>query len=546
MKKLLVTLSIAAVVMGWANERGSAVPDMARSARHFLNALTAEEQRRIQFSLPDEERMDWHYIPRQRKGVSFRQLAPAQGKLAHALLASGLSREGYLKVSNIMYLEQILYELENRRPLRDPDAYFFSLFGEPSETGDWGWRVEGHHLSLNFTIHQGRVISTTPAFLGANPAEIRNGPNAGLRALAAEEDLGRRLLKSFTGPQRKKVIIDVTAPADIITRASRKAEMGAAAGIPRVEMTQEQAGLLRELLEEYAHRLRRELAEAELEKVRKAGLDKVYFAWAGGEEPGQPHYYRIQGPTFVIEYDNTQNNANHIHTVWRNFENDFGRDLLREHYAHSHIGKSGPRGDAGNAPEEGFVSLFDGKTLKGWKKHMGLPADNRGGKWEVIDGAITGDQDPPGGGGFLITEGQYGDFILRLEARIDWPVDSGIFLRVGEDGKSHQVTLDNRPDGDIGAIYLPWTQAMVRRNPEGKNYFKQKEWNDLEIRIEGEPARIQFKLNGQPVTDFQHTAETTRNVPREGHIALQIHPGGDWVEGNKARFRNIRIKTLSK
>lgn len=198
------------------------------------------------------------------------------------------------------------------------------------------------------------------------------------------------------------------------------------------------------------------------------------------------------------------------------------------------------------APEEGFVSLFDGKTLKGWKKHMGLPADNRGGKWEVIDGAIAGDQDPPGGGGFLITEGQYGDFILRLEARIDWPVDSGIFLRVGEDGKSHQVTLDNRPDGDIGAIYLPWTQAMVRRNPEGKNYFKQKEWNDLEIRIEGEPARIQFKLNGQPVTDFQHTAETTRNVPREGHIALQIHPGGDWVEGNKAHFRNIRIKTLSK
>lgn len=196
------------------------------------------------------------------------------------------------------------------------------------------------------------------------------------------------------------------------------------------------------------------------------------------------------------------------------------------------------------APEEGFVSLFDGKTLKGWKKHMGLPADNIGGQWEVIDGVIAGDQDPPGKGGFLITEGKYRDFILKVETRIDWPVDSGIFLRVGEDGKSHQVTLDNRPEGEIGGIYLPWTQNYVMHNPDGIKHFKQREWNELQIQIQGEPARIQAWLNGQKITDFQHTAETTKGVPKEGYIALQIHPGGDWVQGNKARFRNIRIKPL--
>jgi hypothetical protein len=203
-----------------------------------------------------------------------------------------------------------------------------------------------------------------------------------------------------------------------------------------------------------------------------------------------------------------------------------------------------PQAESQADSEDGFVALFDGETLDGWHRHEGLPEDNIGGKWEVVDGAIVGDQDPPGAGGFLTTTGTYKDYVLRLEANIDYPVDSGVFLRVGPTGKSHQVTLDNRPDGTIGSIYLPWTQAMVFENPDGAAHFKSGEWNDLEIRIEGEPARIQLFVNGDPVTDFQHTEETTMGVPTEGTIALQIHPGGDWVEGNKARFRNIRIKTL--
>ncbi len=194
--------------------------------------------------------------------------------------------------------------------------------------------------------------------------------------------------------------------------------------------------------------------------------------------------------------------------------------------------------------ESDFIPLFDGRTLTGWSRHEGLPGENVGGKWEIIDGAIAGDQDPPGLGGFLVTDGQYSDFILRLETNLDYPVDSGVFLRVGEDGKSHQVTLDNRSGGFIGAIYLPWTQNMVLENPEGAQYFRSGEWNEIEIRIEGEPSRIQFWLNGHLVTDHQHTQETTKGVPRKGYLGLQVHPGEDWVEDHKARFRNLRIKPL--
>lgn len=191
-----------------------------------------------------------------------------------------------------------------------------------------------------------------------------------------------------------------------------------------------------------------------------------------------------------------------------------------------------------------FVSLFDGESLEGWERHTGLPEDQVGGKWEVVDGAIVGDQDPPGHGGFLVTTQEFGDFELALETKLDYPVDSGIFLRVGEDGKSHQVTLDYREGGDIGAIYLPWTQAGVFSNPEGVEHFHADEWNDVRVRIEGEPSRIRFWLNDELVTDFQHTEETTSGVPRSGTIGLQVHPGESYEAGKKVRFRNIRIRSL--
>lgn len=195
-------------------------------------------------------------------------------------------------------------------------------------------------------------------------------------------------------------------------------------------------------------------------------------------------------------------------------------------------------------PDEGFVSLYNGENLDGWHRHETVPDSDVGGKWEVIDGVIAGDQDPPGRGGFLVTDGKYKDFVVEMEINLDYPTDSGVFLRMGEDGKSHQVTLDNVEDGDFGAIYLPWTQGSVQENPEGETHYKQGEWNKVRVQIQGEPAHIQFWLNDVPVTDFQHTVESTAGVPAEGYLGIQIHPGERWKEGNKVRFRNIRIKEL--
>jgi hypothetical protein len=254
-----------------------------------------------------------------------------QKRLAHGLLTSALSHRGYLKATNIISLEIILHEMENRSPRRDPELYYFSIFGEPRAKGTWGWRVEGHHLSMNFTVVQGRV-SVTPSFFGTNPAEVRSGPRKGLRVLAAEEDLGRELARSLSEEQRALAILSETAPPDIITFAERRVEMLKPEGISMVQMRREQAELLWRLIEEYVHRHRAELAEADMDKIQQAGPRHITFAWAGGLEPGQGHYYRVQGPTFLLEYDNTQNDANHVHTVWRDFDGDFGEDLLKRHY----------------------------------------------------------------------------------------------------------------------------------------------------------------------------------------------------------------------
>jgi hypothetical protein len=337
-KSALVFFFTLSVSLAWTEVGQDEARQMAEGARQFLASLSPELAARARYPMEDEERMNWHFIPRTRKGVPFKELSPAQRKLAHGLLAAALSSEGLVKANNIMYLDQILYERQNRNPIRDPDAYFFTFFGippEPGQSADWGWRLEGHHISLNFTLRKGRVVSTSPAFFGANPARVPDGPHAGLRTLAEEEDLGRSFLESLTAEQRTKALIAEEAPADIVTGATRRADLGPARGLAVAEMTPGQAAALLSLLRQYANRLRGGLAEAELARVKHAGLEKIHFVWAGGAAAGQPHYYRIHGPTFAVEYDNTQDNANHVHTVWRDFERDFGADPLAEHYARS-------------------------------------------------------------------------------------------------------------------------------------------------------------------------------------------------------------------
>ncbi len=306
------------------------------TAKQFLASLTPEQRAKATFRFEDAERMNWHFIPRERKGLPFREMAPEQKHLAHALLSAGLSQRGYVKATTIMSLETVLRELEHAtEEYRNPEKYYFSIFGEPSEKGVWGYRVEGHHVSLNYTLVNGTVKST-PSFFGANPAEVRQGPRAGLRVLAGEEDRGRELLASLTPDQKRVAIVDKEAYKDILTAASRKAALkGQPSGLAAGKMNAQQREMLNALVEEYARSFPDAIADARLEELKRAGGD-LYFAWAGAEQRGGPHYYRVQAPTFLIEYDNTQNNANHIHSVWRDYNGDFGEDLLKEHYQTSH------------------------------------------------------------------------------------------------------------------------------------------------------------------------------------------------------------------
>ncbi len=310
-----------------------AAREMAQAALNFWAALTPELQAKCAFPFDSEERFNWHFIPRERKGITWNEMSSAQQALAHAFLASGLSNRGYQQAETIMSLDQVLKEIEQGRgPLRDPNNYAFSVFGTPSENTTWGWRFEGHHLAMTFTIVDGHAVGG-PVFFGSNPAAVLDGPRKGLRVLAVEEDLGRELVKSLTADQQKTAIYDTKSPNEIITGNSRKADPGPPVGLAAADMTPVQQKLLMTLVENYAYRLRPELADDDLVKIAAADFKKIKFAWAGGLEPGQPHYYRLHGPTFLVEFDNTQNNANHIHTVWRDAANDFGEDLLRAHYA---------------------------------------------------------------------------------------------------------------------------------------------------------------------------------------------------------------------
>ena len=310
-----------------------AAHDMAQAANNLLAALSPDQKARATFELKDDERLNWHFIPRDRKGLPLKEMTPAQRSLAVALLGSALSQRGLMKAATIMSLEEVLRDMEQGKgPVRDPERYFFSIFGKPANTGTWGWRVEGHHLSLNFTLVDGKAESVTPSFFGSNPGEVREGQRQGLRVLGTEEDLGRQLVKLLNPEQRAVAIISETAPKEIVTGADRKAKELTPPGLAAAKMTAAQKELLVQLIKEYVQRYRPELANEDWKKIETAGIQKIHFAWAGGVEPKQPHYYRLEGPTFLMEYDNTQNDANHIHTVWRDFAGDFGEDLLKRHY----------------------------------------------------------------------------------------------------------------------------------------------------------------------------------------------------------------------
>jgi Protein of unknown function (DUF3500) len=309
---------------------------MAAAALAFLDALPPDTRRRAVFVVSDKERLNWHYVPRSRAGVAFKDMPAAARTAAHELMKSSLSGVGYGKAVNIIRLEDVLRRLETFGLMRDPENYAFSVFGNPGSSAAWGWRAEGHHLSLNFTLVSGRPVAMTPAFLGANPAQVPSGPQRGQRTLAAEQDLARALIQSLTGAQRGRTVIAAQSLGDIVTGPGRAESLATPAGLPLADMTAEQRAQALRLVEEYVRNMQPELAEQELGRMRQANPSLIHFAWAGPIEPGKAHYYRLHGPTLLIEYDNSQNDANHVHSVWHDPVRDFGLDALKAHYDHGH------------------------------------------------------------------------------------------------------------------------------------------------------------------------------------------------------------------
>lgn len=325
---LVVGTAMVAALRAQAGKQEASGRAMTEAATAFLNSLTPQQALQVKFGYDDAERLNWHFIPRVRKGLPIRDLEGEPLRRAQALLQSGLSPTGYAQTMDIMGLEEILYLLEpgeraERRERRDPRKYYFSVFGTPELTGTWGWRIEGHHISLNFSVKDGQVVSSTPEFFGANPGSIEAGPSRSIRVLAPEEDLARQILKSASPEQLKVLWVDKKAPDDLRGGGVAQPENTPAVGLKAADMTADQKTLLAQVMSEYLKNMPSDVEQKRRDEVNAAGVDNLYFAWWGDQERNERHYYRIQGPTFIIEYNNTQNQANHVHSMWRQLAGDF-------------------------------------------------------------------------------------------------------------------------------------------------------------------------------------------------------------------------------
>jgi hypothetical protein len=310
----------------------------ARPLNEFLASLPADLRKRATFSIDSPERTQWYFVPRERVGVPLLDLNDAQSELLGPVLASALSPEGLLEARGVLKHENILRRVETEAGIdatrRDPGRYYISAFGVLKAGAPWSWRFEGHHLSINVTHVPGRPsipIVVAPVFVGANPARVLSGPQTGYRLLAAEEDLGRELVTLLSEEHRKTAVINATAPGEIVTGNDPKVRPLELEGLAAADMSAAEQQALRRLVDLYLGRLTPEYAKEAQARLERAGFGKVHFAWAGGLESGEKHYYRVHGPTLLIEYDNTQNDANHIHTVYRDLDYDFGGDALRRH-----------------------------------------------------------------------------------------------------------------------------------------------------------------------------------------------------------------------
>jgi hypothetical protein len=320
----------------WANAPQVA-GDMARAAGAWLSRLDQRQRREAQLEWASRMRESWHYVPRNRPGVALRAMDAAQTAAAWDLLGALLSARGLEQVRGLITLERILGEITGATSFRDPGNYALVVFGVPAGSAPWAWRFEGHHLSISVLVAPEHGVAVTPVFFGANPAHVPRGhAHAGFRLVGAEEDAAFSLVQSLEGGVRTQAVIADRALGDIVAGPARELSLQRYEGVPLARLNEAQRGGVMRILELYAGTMRAEIARPALAKVREAGVDAMHFAWAGNLARGRPHYFRVHGPAALIEYDNTQDGANHVHSVWIDPRNLFGRDLLRTHYRSAH------------------------------------------------------------------------------------------------------------------------------------------------------------------------------------------------------------------
>lgn len=331
MKKIIGFILIGLTV--FAFKSSSELP-----VKGFLDSLSEQQKEKAVLSFGDETREVWHFFPSElwkRPGLTLKELSPIQRELLFALLRTNLSETGFDKMNRIIDLENVLIEMKSNVHMRDDERYNITFYGNPLEDKKWAWSFEGHHISLNFTILDDEV-SIAPRFFGASPAIIPSGKRKGERTLADEEDLGIELIQNMSVEQREKAMIQQEAFPDIVTSNASKVDPLAPVGVKFKELDKSLQKKLLLLIDTYLANMPKALAKKRMKQLKKEELDEIHFAWAGATELGKGHYYRVQGASFLIELDNTQNNANHLHSIWRDFDGDFGRDLIKEHYQKSH------------------------------------------------------------------------------------------------------------------------------------------------------------------------------------------------------------------
>lgn len=311
---------------------------MEQAVKAIVQTLDERQRKKALLEFDDNERKTWHFTIKVRKGLPLREMTAEQRSMVTDLLQLVLSEQGFQKAEAIMQLELVLQEIEKLPPgndRRNPELYYLAVFGQPGSGEPWGWRFEGHHLSLNFSSVD-QALAVTPAFFGSNPAIVRSGSKAGTQVLRQEQEMGRALVRMLTPEQQATAILSEPVPGEMITEVVQEVKPFAFSGLAVGQMTPAQKDHFLELLGVYLNNMDEKIARVQWQKLENRGIDSLHFAWIGDTAPGVPHYYRIHGPTILIEYDNVQNNANHIHTVWRDLTNDFGIDLLRKHYREGH------------------------------------------------------------------------------------------------------------------------------------------------------------------------------------------------------------------